>query len=195
LSELSKEIAAEDPPRATAIYKLSPPDGMSAFLVAFDSPQPTVSGPSPEALKNLKDSPGGLTRTRQLNAQIAAVHLIHARITQSPPTEPMAIPQIVKAPDDKYTVGYHVLKRQAPDGTFLEDALVKVRPNIKTSIPPLVLTLSTALTAHDVMSIGELMAKPEVVTKDIKTKEERTLRGSLFNIQEVPKVASAILLK
>jgi hypothetical protein len=194
-SELSEEIAAEDPPRATAIYKLSPPDGMSAFLVAFDSPQHTVSGPSPEALKNLKDSPGGLTRTRQLNAQIAALHLIHARITQSPPTEPMAIPQIVKAQDDEYTVGYHVLKRQAPDGTLLEDALVKVRPNIKTSIPPLVLTLSTALTAHDVMSIGELMAKPEVVTKDIKTKEERTLRGSLFNIQEVPKVASAILLK
>jgi hypothetical protein len=195
-SDFSEKLASADPPHATAIYKLSPPEGMSAFLVTFDGPEHTVSAPpSPEVLKNLKDGPSGLSKARQMNAQIAALLLLHARINDVSPAKPMAIPQIIKTPEDQYAIGYQVLKRQAPDGKLLEDSLVKVRPNIKLTIPSLVQHLQTAMTKYDVMSICELMAKPEVVTKDIVSKEERTFRGSWFAIQEPPKVASAVLLR
>jgi len=196
-TDFSEKIAGQDPSHATAIYKLSPPDGTSAFMVCFDAPEHTVSErPSPQALKHLKEAPGGQTKTRHLNAQIAAVHLIHARTMQSPPTEPLAIPQIVQAQDGEYTLGYHVVKRQAADGSLLEDSLVKVRAtNPKLTISPLVQNLASAMTKLGLLSIGELMAQPVVTIKDIATKEERTLRSALFNLQEPPKVASAILLQ
>ena len=60
------------------------------------------------------------------------------------------------------------------------------------------INLSAAMTRHDVLSLGELMAHPEVVTDDVAgptSAKRRTLRGSLFTVQEPPKAASAVLIR
>jgi hypothetical protein len=197
--EVSEKIADQDPPHATAIYKLSPPESMSAFLVTFDAADHTLPHEaSPAVLKTLKELPSTRTKVRQLNSQIASFQLLHARMNDMPPTQSLSIPQIVDGENDQYKIGYQVLRRQGTDGSLLEESLVTVRPNMNINMSKLSINLSAAMTRHDVLSLGELMAHPEAVTDDVAgpaSAKRRTLRGSLFTVQEPPKAASAILIR
>ena len=197
--EVSEKIADQDPPHATAIYKLSPPEGMSAFLVTFDAADHTLPHEaSPAVLKTLKELPSTRTKVRQLNSQIASFQLLHARMNEIPTTQSLSIPQIVDGENDQYKIGYQVLRRQGTDGSLLEESLVTVRPNMNINMSKLSINLSAAMTRHDVLSLGELMAHPEAVTDDVAgptSAKRRTLRGSLFTVQEPPHAASAILIR
>jgi hypothetical protein len=196
-TDFSEKIAAEDPPHATAIYKLSPPEGMSAFLVTFDAAEHALPHQaSAEVLKTLKEAPLARNKVRTLNSQIASFHLFHARMNEAPPTRSLAIPQIVNGDNEQYKIGYQVVQRQGRDGSLLEESLVTIRPNMKFNMTQLVTNLSAAMNRQDVTSLGELMAHPEVVTDDIggAAAKRRTLRGSLFTLQEPPNAASAVLI-
>jgi hypothetical protein len=196
--DVSEKIADQDPPHATAIYKLSPPEGMSAFLVTFDAPEHALPHQtSPEVLKTLKESPSARTKVRTLNSQLASFHIFHARINDVPPIQSLAIPQIVNGENDQYRIGYQVVQRQGRDGTLLEESLVTIRPNVKFNMTQLVTNLSAAMNRQDVTTLGELMAHPEVPTDDIggTAAKKRTLRGSLFTVQELPSVTSTVLIR
>jgi hypothetical protein len=197
--DVSEMIADQDPPHATAIYKLSPPEGMSAFLVTFDAADHTLPHEaSPAVLKTLKELPSTRTKVRQLNSQIASFQLFHARMNEVPPAQSLSIPQIVDGEHDQYKIGYQVLRRQGTDGSLLEESLVTVRPNMNMNMSKLSINLSAAMTRHDVLSLGELMAHPEAITDDVAapaSAKRRTLRGSLFTVPESPKAVSAILIR
>jgi hypothetical protein len=197
--DVSEKIADQDPPHATAIYKLSPPEGLSAFLVTFDAAEHTLPHEaSPAVLNTLKELPSTRTKVRQLNSQIASFQLLHARMNEVPPTQSLSVPQIVEGENNQYKIGYQVLRRQGSDGSLLEESLVTVRPNMNINMSKLSINLSAAMTWLDVLSLGELMAHPEAVTDDVAapaSAKRRTLRGSLFTVQEPPKAASAILIR
>jgi hypothetical protein len=196
--DVSEKIADQDPPHATAIYKLSPPEGMSAFLVTFDAPDHALAHQtSPEVLKTLKGSPSARNKVRTLNSQLASFHLFHARINDVPPTQSLTVPQIVEGENDQYKIGYQVVKRQGRDGSLLEESLVTIRPAVKLNMTQLVTNLSAAMNRQNVISLGELMAHPEVATDDIggTAAKKRTLRGGLFTVQEAPNVTSTILIR
>jgi hypothetical protein len=118
-------------------------------------------------------------------------------MNEAPPTQSLAIPQIVNGDNEQYKIGYQVVQREGRDGSLLEESLVTIRPNIKLNMTQLVTNLSAAMNRQDVTSLGELMAHPEVATDDIggTAAKRRTLRGSLFTVQEPPNVASAILIR
>jgi len=117
-------------------------------------------------------------------------------MNEAPPTQSLAIPQIVNGDNEQYKIGYQVVQRQGRDGSLLEESLVTIRPNMKFNMTQLVTNLSAAMNRQDVTSLGELMAHPEVVTDDIggAAAKRRTLRGSLFTLQEPPNAASAVLI-
>jgi hypothetical protein len=152
-------------------------------LVTFDAAEHALANQAgPEALKSLKESPSARAKVRTLNSQIASFHLFHARINEVPPTQSLAIPQIVNEDNDQYRIGYQVVQRQGRDGSLLEESLVTIRPNIKYNMTQLVTNLSAAMNRQDVTSLGELMAHPEVATDDIggTNAKRRALHRSLF---------------